>query len=190
VTVTRKFAVRPTMLALFALLLGGGQALAQISGTPPAPQTSAPTAPLALGTSHDMGTKTPMRFTLERLTYALGWTHHYRSSVTVADSSQKMLVIHFKLENTGNADLPFRDSTLKYQAIDEQGVVHERATHMHVRAAGLTTAAEGRGPAGRGHRVQAGPTRRALYRHRRAEAPTYHPARRSDTRARCARTSV
>jgi hypothetical protein len=143
VTVTRKFAVRPTMLALFALLLACGQAHAQVSGTPPAPQTSAPAAPLELGTPHDMGVKTPMRFTLERLTYALGWTHHHRSTGAVADGNQKMLVIHFKVENAGNADLPFRDSTLKYQAIDEQGVVHERTTHLHVRAAGLTTAAEG-----------------------------------------------
>ena len=142
-TVTSRFIVRPIVLALFASLLAGGQAVAQVSGTPPAPQASAPAAPLALGTPHDIGTRTPMRFTLDRLSYALGWTQHYRSPGTVADSTQKMVVIHFKLENTGNADLPFRDGTLKYQAIDEQGIVHERNTHMHVRAAGLTTAVEG-----------------------------------------------
>lgn len=143
VLVVSKFAFRPIVLALCTWLLASGPAVAQGGGTPPAPQTSAPAAPLALGTPHDMGMSTPLRFTLERLTYALGWTHHYRSVATVADNTQKIVVIHFKLENAGNADLPFRDSTLKYQAIDEQGIVHERTTHMHVRAAGLTTAAEG-----------------------------------------------
>src|SRR5690606_22377017 len=122
-----------------------GPASAQVLGAPPVQQTSAPEAPqrLEFGTAYQVSTKPPLRFTLERASYALGWTQHYQAASAVADASQKMLVLHFTVENTGDRDLEFREGTLKYQAIDEQGIAHERPSTMHVRAAGSTTAAEG-----------------------------------------------
>lgn len=128
-----------------AWLLLAGPASAQVLGAPPVQQTSAPEAPqrLEFGTAYQVSTRPPLRFTLERASYALGWTQHYQAASAVADASQKMLVLHFTVENTGDRDLEFREGTLKYQAIDEQGIAHERPSTMHVRAAGSTTAAEG-----------------------------------------------
>jgi hypothetical protein len=126
-------------------LLLAGSANAQVLGAPPVQQTSAPEAPerLEFGNAYLVSTKPPLRFTLERASYALGWTQHYQAASAVADASQKMLVLNFTVENTGDRDLEFREGTLKYQAIDEQGMAHERPSTMHVRAAGSTTAAEG-----------------------------------------------
>lgn len=138
----RAWTIRTIGVALLAL---GGPVGAQVLGAPPERQASAPEAPqrLEFGTAYQVSTKPPLRFTLERATYALGWTQHYQSPGAVADASQKMLILHFTVENTGDRDLEFREGTLKYQAIDEQGMAHERPSTMHVRAAGSTTAAEG-----------------------------------------------
>lgn len=115
---------------------------AQTLGEPPAPQTSAPSEPAQFGTPYEIGPSPALRFTLDRATYALGWTHHVRASGGVAGSDEKMLVLFFTIENAGATDLRFRHNTLKFQAIDEQGLVHERNVSLEVRTAKLTVAAD------------------------------------------------
>jgi len=115
---------------------------AQALGEPPAPQASAPPAPAQFGTPGEIGPSPQLRFTLDRAIYALGWTDHVRASGGVAGSDEKMLVLFFTVENAGDKDLRFRQNTLKFQAIDEQGVVHERNASLEVRTAKLTVAAD------------------------------------------------
>lgn len=141
---TRIELLRAVLLPVTLVAMGAfsGPISAQTPGDPPAPQTSAPVPPAEFGTSYDIGPSPALRFTLDRAVYALGWTDHVRSSSGVAGSDEKMLVLFFTIENAGTTDLRFRHNTLKFQAIDEQGLVHERSGSMEVRTARLTMAAD------------------------------------------------
>lgn len=133
----------PPLARLMVLLFLAGQSdplYAQSGGEAPASQTSAPTAPAQFATPYDIGPSPAVRFTLERALYALGWTDHARATSAVAGADEKMLIFYFTVENTGTSDLRFRANTLKFQAIDEQGLVHERTAPVEVRAARLMTA--------------------------------------------------
>ncbi len=132
-----------TPLIVLALLVLAGQsapAYAQSPGEAPASQSSAPLAPAQFGTAYEIGPSPALRITMERALYALGWTDHARATSAVAGADEKMLIFYFTVENTGVTDLRFRANTLKFQAIDEQGLVHERPGPMEVRAARLMTA--------------------------------------------------
>ena len=123
------------VMALFALVGQSAPAYAQSAGEAPSPQASAPAAPAQFDTPYDIGPSPAVRFTLERALYGLGWTDHARTNSGVAGADEKMLIFYFTVENTGATDFRFRANTLKFQAIDEQGVVHERPGQMEVRAA-------------------------------------------------------
>lgn len=129
-------------VALLAMVTISGPISAQSGGEAPAPQISAPAVPAQFGTPYDIGPSPSLRFTLDRAVYALGWTDHVRATGGVAGCDEKMLVLFFTIENAGTTDLRLRHNTLKFQAIDEQGLVHERSGAMEVRTAKLTVAAE------------------------------------------------
>jgi hypothetical protein len=105
----------------------------------PAPRMSAPEGRLAFATPHALGEDSTLTFSLDRAQYALGWTNHVATSSGVAGAGEKMLAVFFSVENGGTEEVRFRDSTLEFLAIDEQGVVHERAAPMEIRTARLTS---------------------------------------------------
>lgn len=131
--------IGPVLLTLAWL---PGQLSAQALGDAPAPQTSAPQGPAEIGSAYDIGPDPALRFTLDRAVYALGWTDHEPTASGMAGADEKMLVLFFTVENVGSEDVRFRHNTLEFQAIDEQGLVHERDAALPVRAARLTTAAD------------------------------------------------
>ncbi|WP_339637650.1 hypothetical protein [uncultured Haliea sp.] len=107
----------------------------------PAPGDAAASTPLQFNTPYALDGTKRLQFTLTRAQYALGWTDHVATRSGGANADEKMLVIFFTVENAGTEEIRFRDSTLEFLVIDEQGLVHERTAPMEIRTARFTAAA-------------------------------------------------
>ncbi|MAY93893.1 hypothetical protein [Haliea sp.] len=132
------------LIGLWTILLSlepAAQPEASASPYATTPELSAPETRLNLGSAYPMGGSSSLRFTLTRAQYVLGWTDHVATKSGAAGSDEKMLTIFFTVENAGRDELRFRDSTLEFLAIDEQGLVHERSAPMEIRTARFTAAA-------------------------------------------------
>lgn len=83
-----------------------------------------------LGEGYQFGERQPLQFTLESAEYALGWTKHVRYGTPNAE--QKMLILHFRVQNAGEENLDFSYRNLDFYAVDNLAETHERENPIAV----------------------------------------------------------
>lgn len=100
---------------------GGGPAPVKLAefGTPQLPGENG-----KLGQVYKLRTGSPVLFRLNSAEYTVAQVPFAKASV-IPEGNQKLLVLHFSVQNPQNVEALFRFDTLKFTAVDQMNVNHE-----------------------------------------------------------------